>query len=258
MRWLRPTEERSHEGGQTHWRVARRMRSMVEEQGFGLVLFVFGVVLLFVFIPVFIVDDMLYVKTVSPEVDARPRGGIRPRPTTPSALQRHAHNRTRAAVTAAERHRDYLRNATDATVGRYQMPDAAGAPNLSGAVCPRTTRAGDGQVDGQPMARRSAPAPAASSSCSSPGTALSLGVRGGRLMLPSSGLPSPGLPSPSPAREMTEQTEGTARKTLAWTLVAPARACTAPAPVSRGAPRGVSAAGAAARAAVGAAAGAER
>ena len=46
--------------------VGWRMRRMMEDQGFGLVIFLFGVCSFFIFVPLFVVDDMLYVHTVSP------------------------------------------------------------------------------------------------------------------------------------------------------------------------------------------------
>ena len=51
--------------------VGWRMRRMFEEQGFGAVIFLFGVLFVFVFLPVFLVDDLLYVNTVNPEVNKR-------------------------------------------------------------------------------------------------------------------------------------------------------------------------------------------
>ena len=56
-----------------------RVEKIFREQGFGLVLGLFAVVLAFVFVPVFVVDDLLYVHTVAPEVDSRShrvRGGV--------------------------------------------------------------------------------------------------------------------------------------------------------------------------------------
>ena len=48
-----------------------RVEKIFREQGFGLVLGLFAVVLAFVFVPVFVVDDLLYVHTVAPEVEGR-------------------------------------------------------------------------------------------------------------------------------------------------------------------------------------------
>ena len=75
-----------------------RVEKIFREQGFGLVLGLFAVVLAFVFVPVFVVDDLLYVHTVAPEVEGR---GHAARP--PAHLKHvhvHPHNHTNASVTS--------------------------------------------------------------------------------------------------------------------------------------------------------------
>ena len=75
-----------------------RVEKIFREQGFGLVLGLFAVVLAFVFVPVFVVDDLLYVHTVAPEVEGR---GHAARP--PAHLKHvhvHPHNHTNSSVTS--------------------------------------------------------------------------------------------------------------------------------------------------------------
>uniref|UniRef100_A0A7S3JVT5 Transmembrane protein n=1 Tax=Aureoumbra lagunensis TaxID=44058 RepID=A0A7S3JVT5_9STRA len=51
--------------------LTRRMRKIVEEQGHAAVMGMFAVVLIFICIPLFLVDDLLYVHTTEPEVKKR-------------------------------------------------------------------------------------------------------------------------------------------------------------------------------------------
>ena len=69
-----------------------RVEKIIREQGFGLVLGLFAVVLAFVFVPVFVVDDLLYVHTVAPEVEGRGHAA-RP-PAHLKHVHAHAHNHT--------------------------------------------------------------------------------------------------------------------------------------------------------------------
>ena len=65
---------RSHRrAGYSPARVAARLQNIVQSQGLGLLLGIFGVFFVFVFVPVFVVDDLLYVRTVAPEYDRKSR-----------------------------------------------------------------------------------------------------------------------------------------------------------------------------------------
>ena len=77
---------RSHRrAGYSPARVAARLQNIVQSQGLGLLLGIFGVFFVFVFVPVFVVDDLLYVRTVAPEYDRKSRK----RPSAAAVLARH-------------------------------------------------------------------------------------------------------------------------------------------------------------------------
>ena len=124
---------RSHRrAGYSPARVAARLQNIVQSQGLGLLLGIFGVFFVFVFVPVFVVDDLLYVRTVAPEYDRKSRK----RPSAAAVLARHersfesrhplrSHNRSGLAA-----HLDALRNATGDRSGAYALrgyPDSRGA-----------------------------------------------------------------------------------------------------------------------------------
>ena len=123
---------RSHRrAGYSPARVAARLQNIVQSQGLGLLLGIFGVFFVFVFVPVFVVDDLLYVRTVAPEYDRKSRK----RPSAAAVLARHersfesrhplrSHNRSGLAA-----HLDALRNATGDRSGAYALrgyPDSRG------------------------------------------------------------------------------------------------------------------------------------
>ena len=74
--------------------ISRRLRRILDEQGHAVTLIVFGVVLLFICLPVFLVDDLLYVHTTKPEYTLRnDRIAVEP------VITRHNHTRLRHNVT---------------------------------------------------------------------------------------------------------------------------------------------------------------
>ena len=135
-----PSTPREH-GGLAAYpasRVARRLGAIIENQGLGLPLGIFGVFFFFIFVPVFVVDDLLYLHTVAPEVDSRShrvRGGVQDlearhrRDPGVSLRPLKQHNHTRGSLLAV--HEERLRNATGRDVGPYALsgfPDSRGAP----------------------------------------------------------------------------------------------------------------------------------
>ena len=162
-----PSTPREH-GGLAAYpasRVARRLGAIIENQGLGLPLGIFGVFFFFIFVPVFVVDDLLYVHTVAPEVDSRShrvRGGVQDlearhrREPGVSLRPLKQHNHTRGGLLAV--HEERLRNATGRDVGTYALrgfPDSRGAPKSE----PARVRGRGGDDDTNAVAADDEPAP---------------------------------------------------------------------------------------------------